>query len=603
MKANRQKSWMLAGAVLGLCTLAASAAGPIPFRGVVEGYYGRPWGTEGRISLMKFMGEQDMNTFIYGPKDDPYHHHRWREEYPTDQQEDFRKLLAVAKENKINFYWAIHLGGAFNNSEKDYAALFAKLESMYRIGIRAFAVFFDDYGGSDASGHAAICNRIINEFLEKKGDCAPLIMCPHSYWGTGDKYQRTLGEKLDPKAQIMWTGRGVCSNVRKEDVEKITAAFRRPPFVWWNWPVNDYCRRKLLLGRTYGCEPATYAGFVSNPMENCEANKIALYGVAAWCRDPEHFDSEANWNEAFAKLYSPKVAEAMKIFARHNSDQGPSGLHYRREESVGVTDWNAELKRIREAVKTLKAELPKENPRLLWEIEGWLDVQDYQAAIAELAFTLKGAKTEDEKKSIVREIVKLRELQTAAGEKAREKFRAATFERDRRKVGVPATATTVLEPMIRKAIFDTLQLPNDDPSAFSSVASVKDPTPTRDSKSIFFPRVQEQTTVNPGEAFGLRAPRAVGTSYIYAIFDSPAASAHGQIELSKDFGKTWQKIKTDNRGSEMKAALNPKNGWNAARYVNSSSEPVVLKISMFRFDVVSDANRLLVEYLGDARSH
>ena len=53
----------------------------------------------------------------------------------------------------------------------------------------------------------------------------------------------------------------------------------------------------------------------------------------------------------------------------------------------------------------------------------------------------------------------------------------------------------------------------------------------------------------------------------------------------------------------MKAALNPKNGWNAARYVNSSSEPVVLKINMFRFDVVSDANRLLVEYLGDARSH
>ena len=64
--------------------LAASNmfAGAIPLRGVVEGYYGRPWGTEGRLSLLKFMAENDMNIFIYGPKDDPYHHSKWREPYP-----------------------------------------------------------------------------------------------------------------------------------------------------------------------------------------------------------------------------------------------------------------------------------------------------------------------------------------------------------------------------------------------------------------------------------------------------------------------------------------------------------------------------------------
>lgn len=36
----------------------------IPFRGVVEGYYGRPWGTEGRLSLLNFMGKLKMNVFI-----------------------------------------------------------------------------------------------------------------------------------------------------------------------------------------------------------------------------------------------------------------------------------------------------------------------------------------------------------------------------------------------------------------------------------------------------------------------------------------------------------------------------------------------------------
>ena len=30
----------------------------VPLRGVVEGFYGRPWGTEGRLDLMDFMGRR-----------------------------------------------------------------------------------------------------------------------------------------------------------------------------------------------------------------------------------------------------------------------------------------------------------------------------------------------------------------------------------------------------------------------------------------------------------------------------------------------------------------------------------------------------------------
>ena len=133
--------------VMLLGPLSVRAAEPIPFRGVVEGYYGRPWGTEGRLSLLKFMGENDMNVFIYGPKDDPYHHGKWREPYPAAEMADFQKLLKVAKANKILFTWAIHLGGSFKKgNEADYEALFRKLGWMYDAGFRAFAVFFDDFG-------------------------------------------------------------------------------------------------------------------------------------------------------------------------------------------------------------------------------------------------------------------------------------------------------------------------------------------------------------------------------------------------------------------------------------------------------------------------
>ena len=238
--------------LIAIATFGALAE-TIPLRGVVEGYYGRPWGTEGRLSLLKFMGENNMNIFIYGPKDDPYHHSKWREPYPEKEMKDFKKLLEVAKSNKINFCWAIHLGSGFKKgSKEDYAALFRKLGWMYDAGFRSFAVFFDDFGAADAEFHAEVGNRILKEFIDKRKGCAPLIMCPNVYWGFGHPYQKTLGEKLDKRVHIMWTGRGICSDITADAVKKITEDFKRPPFIWWNWPVNDYCRSKILLGRTYG---------------------------------------------------------------------------------------------------------------------------------------------------------------------------------------------------------------------------------------------------------------------------------------------------------------------------------------------------------------
>lgn len=45
----------------------------VRYRGVVEGFYGTPWSHQARLSQLKFYGKNKMNTYIYGPKDDPYH--------------------------------------------------------------------------------------------------------------------------------------------------------------------------------------------------------------------------------------------------------------------------------------------------------------------------------------------------------------------------------------------------------------------------------------------------------------------------------------------------------------------------------------------------
>lgn len=603
---------------------------PIPFRGVVEGYYGRPWGTEGRLSLLNFMGKLKMNVFIYGPKDDPYHHNRWRDPYPADEMKDFAKLLTVAKKYKINFYWAIHLGGTFKRgSEEDYAALFRKLEGMYEGGFRAFAVFFDDFGGSDAEFHAEICNRIRTDFLLKKKDCAPLIMCPNRYWGSGHEYQQTLGAALDKSIHIMWTGGWICSDINAKDVERVTQDFQRKPFIWWNWPVNDYCRSKILLGRTYGLNSSEIAGLVSNPMENCEANKIALYGVAKWCMDPENFDSQKTWEESFSKIYKdPEVAAAMRVFAEHNSDQGPNGHGYRREESVSAAsliarardEWKANgkltantdaevrtlFKDIGKATNTLEKKLSPEKG-LGWELWGWLEAERYQMMMGVRVLDLLGAKTKKEKRAIVADLKKIRKKASQAVEDHREKFAAATFSGDRGHINQPIASNRELKPFIDDVLESELRRlyrektgedidAKEGLKAFSTAKGLS-PVAHLDGKYAGLNRILENSTVKPGETFGISVPKDWKTDYFHARFGSAETAREGEIELSKD-GVTWEKFAFSKNGSNIESKLSPSDNWHHARFVNTSKKPIKLKIELFKFDIrgqVSAIDLLLKE--------
>ena len=55
---------------LPLCTITDYP--DVLHRGTVEGFYGTPWSHDDRISQLRFYGQFKMNTYIYGPKDDPF---------------------------------------------------------------------------------------------------------------------------------------------------------------------------------------------------------------------------------------------------------------------------------------------------------------------------------------------------------------------------------------------------------------------------------------------------------------------------------------------------------------------------------------------------
>lgn len=96
----------------------------VRFRGTVEGFYGKPWSHADRLSQLAFYGTHKLNTYLYGPKDDPFHGFstRWREPYPNDNAVQIKELVQVANQNRVNFIWAIHPGRdiAWTDQDGDY---------------------------------------------------------------------------------------------------------------------------------------------------------------------------------------------------------------------------------------------------------------------------------------------------------------------------------------------------------------------------------------------------------------------------------------------------------------------------------------------------
>ena len=390
----------------------------VPYRGVVEGFYGTPWSHQARLSQIAFYARHKMNVYIYGPKDDPWHRDKWREPYPEAEAKRISELATYARSQGVNFYWAIHPGVDIKWTEQDRDYLVAKLEKMYDLGVRSFAVFFDDIWGEGtrADKQAELLNYVDNNFIQKKHDVAPLIMCPTEYnraWANDEKgYLRTLGTQMNQGIEIMWTGNSVVHCIDRESQEWINQRINRKSYIWWNFPVSDFVRDHILLGPAYGNDldiAETMSGFVSNPMEHAEASKISLYGIADYTWNMPAYDYQADWEKGLREVL-PSNYEALRTFALYNKDLGPNGHGFRREEGD-------ELKAIaqqalagqssaRQALALKCEELgiavdlllnDDSNPELLRELRPWLLQGKNVAAYGQAVVSLAEAATKTQK--------------------------------------------------------------------------------------------------------------------------------------------------------------------------------------------------------------
>ncbi|MCI7274586.1 beta-N-acetylglucosaminidase domain-containing protein [bacterium] len=384
----------------------------VAFRGTVEGFYGTPWSHKARLSQIEFYGRNKMNVYIYGPKDDPYHRDHWREAYPDAEAKRIQELNEHSKQWGVNFYWAIHPGIDIKWTPEDRDALMAKLEKMYNLGIRSFAVFFDDIWGegTKADKQAELLNYVDDNFIAKHKDVSPLIMCPTEYnraWANDEKgYLRTLGTKMNKDVQIMWTGNTVVHCIDKESMEWINQRIDRKAYIWWNFPVSDFVRDHILLGPAYGNGldiADDLSGFVSNPMEHAEASKISLYGIADYCWNMKAYDEKRDWEKGLQAVL-PSNTAALRTFALYNKDLGPNGHGFRREEgdelkSIAESALGGDVQgaalllqkcyELKTAADVLLGD--KSNPELNRELRPWLlqakNVADYGATVCMMSLS------------------------------------------------------------------------------------------------------------------------------------------------------------------------------------------------------------------------
>lgn len=148
-------------------------------------YYGIPYSNEDIMSLMEFGSDFKMNTFIYAPKDDPYHNAKWREPYPQETIDGLKEVIQKGVETKVGFVYAIHpfMNNGINKNDFDREIKYItdKFQVFYDLGVRQFALLADD-AWSETPLQVMTVNAL-QDWLDTKEGTYPLVFCPQAYSG------------------------------------------------------------------------------------------------------------------------------------------------------------------------------------------------------------------------------------------------------------------------------------------------------------------------------------------------------------------------------------------------------------------------------------
>jgi hyaluronoglucosaminidase len=420
-------------------------------RGAIEGFYGDPWSHEDRLRQLKFYGEHKMNSYIYAPKDDPYHREKWKEPYPQEKIKEIAQLVKTAQNNHVTFTFAISPGNTITySSEEDLQALMNKAQAMWDVGVRSFALFLDDIDprlrspqdlamfGKDANPSAAaqayLLNRFNEQFIKTHAGAERFITVPTEYYQANTSpYRERFADLVQSDIVVQWTGIGVVApSITSADADKIHGIFKHDLLIWDNYPVNDFDRNRLFLGPLVGRDsdltPAHgVIGLTANPMNEAEASKIPLFTVADYTWNPEAYDPTLSLEKSL-KEFAGDASELLKVFVEssYSSSLNNSKEPYSEklkplmdqfwsayEANTGPAAADALLK-VFHNLKTTPSQLRQtlDNPDFLKEIDPYLNKMELYGVAGEAAIQLALAKQEKDTQAVAEQKTLLQKTMT-----------------------------------------------------------------------------------------------------------------------------------------------------------------------------------------------
>ncbi|MCH5171739.1 MAG: beta-N-acetylglucosaminidase domain-containing protein [Erysipelotrichales bacterium] len=397
------------------------------YRGFIEGFYGTPHSPEQREELMRFGSKNKANIYIYAPKDDQYHSSKWRSLYDDLAYTRLKEQVAEGIRTKTRFCYALHpfINDPITPSNYDISMqqLFAKLQQIYDAGVRQFCISGDDAilpYGMTSSEYAKMQNGILNtisNWVKQKGDCYNLVFVSSAYcykseyWLGFDLetyYQGLMnadGTALDESIEIMWTGNDVCSTLGDGHLPDFIRMTGRKPFIWMNYPVNDFNPKIILMGpgEVYNLEledEVLFTGIVANMALEAEPSKVAIFNTCDYTWNSFDYDMYTSYDNSF-KYIEANAYEALREICQHLRNTGNlfSGAYFTegtelleliekfelarekdsyKEETEDLIEYFVKLKN---ACKTFKETAA--NKALLKTMKPWVDGIEFAALSGE----------------------------------------------------------------------------------------------------------------------------------------------------------------------------------------------------------------------------
>ena len=280
-------------------------------KGYIEGYYGRLLTWSERARILETLARLEMQAYLYAPKEDPAHRLDWRSDWSAEWWQGFSHFCEHAKNLNIKVLAGIAPGGDFDftSPTSDLEILTKKAQALLASGGHEGAdeivLLLDDIEplaserlGSHAdegTAHAKLANSLASAIS------APLSVVPRVYADEiEDKgYLASLASTLEDSMGVFFCGSHVVSpQIALEETKAVKAGIIADRIIVWdNLYANDYCPRRLFLGRWQGRSHVD--AIMLNPTGMVETDCLLLALMRAG-------DDEKRWQETLLSHDVPK---------------------------------------------------------------------------------------------------------------------------------------------------------------------------------------------------------------------------------------------------------------------------------------------------------